>query len=724
MSLLRRFFPPVVRQHDRSDCGPAALLSVLRFHGGDVSLVRLRALARTDAKGTNLLSLLRAAEAVGFRARGATGSYDDLEKERMPCIAHVVVDDRLLHYVVVYEIDRRGVVLGDPARGRVRVSRGEFEAMWKSRAVLLLEPGNDLTNEVPPHWFRWILAHFKKEEAWLVQSVVLGAVQTVLGLATALFVQWIIDRFIPGRDYGGILVVGAALAVVQGLRAGTGYLRGRFAVELSRRVDLRVNEEFLQHLFHLPSSFFETRRTGDVTARLHDSVKIQRAVLTVFGTTVVDGLVIVGSLLFLFQFAPPLAWVAAAVLPVYAILVLFLTRRIAVEHRAVMKGYAGVESTWIDSLGGMEDIRGFGAADAFIRLNRAFYTRMQDAVVRLGFTEARAGSYAELAGGLLTIACLVYGALLVMGGQLLLGEMMAAYSLLTVLVPATNGLVAAHIALRGASVAADRLMDLLLTPVETGTGARPFRLGRGVDVRGARFSWPRGGPLLDGADLSIPVGRVTGLRGASGCGKSTLASILRRNHGLDEGVVLVDGVPADEIDLDDYRRNVALVPQQASIFSGTLADNILLGRSVADAGELVDRIAAAGLPGFPDRFDNGLMTFVGEDGRRLSSGERQMVGLLRALFDRPDLLILDEAVGAVDDGVAITVLEAVRRYARDHAVLLIAHDVRSLQAADAVFTLDRGRIAPCAVPRSGTPWVGIGPSVDAPQLHEREATGS
>ena len=275
---------------------------------------------------------------------------------------------------------------------------------------------------------------------------------------------------------------------------------------------------------------------------------------------------------------------------------------------------------------------------------------------------------------------------------------MAAYSLLTSLIPATNGLVGAHISLQGASVASHRLMDLLLAQPEANPGTRAFRLSEGLEVRGGEFAWPRGNRLLEGVDLSLSKGVLTGLWGLSGAGKSTLVKILERKYDLTGGAVLLDGVPVEEFDLPEYRRQVGVVPETAKIFNGTIADNILMGRPIASQEELLARIESTGFAPFLSRFEAGPLTLIGEEGRQLSSGERQVIGLIRALLDAPAVLIMDEGVSAVDVPNTNLILTALEQYARDHVVLLISHDLRSLQSADVIHLLEDGRIT-----ESGTP---------------------
>ena len=154
---------PITPQYDQVDCGPAALLSILKYYGGDASLVYLRELCQVDVEGTTMLELVNAAKSLGFDANGATGEYEDLMKEDMPCIAHVILETGLNHFIVIWEIDSKGVLVGDPGRGKYKLSKEEFIDIWKQKAVILLKPKDNLYTSTSSSWFSWIIAYVKKE---------------------------------------------------------------------------------------------------------------------------------------------------------------------------------------------------------------------------------------------------------------------------------------------------------------------------------------------------------------------------------------------------------------------------------------------------------------------------------------------------------------------------------------------------------------------------------
>lgn len=341
-----------VSQYDQADCGPAALLSVLRYWGGNESLPQVRQLSGTDMHGTTLLQLAAAAEQLGFIATGATGSYDDLVAVEKPCIAHLMFEDGREHYVVVYAASAAHVWIGDPGAGFSRWGAQEFQRRWHGGVVLLLEPTPQLARRSPPSTLRWAAGYLRCEQTWIIQSAFLGAVYTAIGLATSGIVHWVVDRFIPGHDRGMLLSTGAVLGGLAVLRVVVGYVRQRFLIRLGTRFGTAITGDFFQHILALPSDFFGTRKKGDVTTRVQDTLRIQGALLRVLGNTVTDAFVILGALAYFFVLAPPLAGVVLGCAFAYAFIAGLGMRGLRARQHAVMRAYAAAEACCIDSLTG------------------------------------------------------------------------------------------------------------------------------------------------------------------------------------------------------------------------------------------------------------------------------------------------------------------------------------------------------------------------------------
>jgi len=687
MVFLRGRKYPVVRQYDQIDCGPAALLSVLKYYGGNSSVVHIRELSNTTVDGSTMLDIVAAAKSLGFDAYGASGEYDDLKSERMPCIAHVVIDNQL-HFVVIYAINSAGVLLGDPARGLSRRTRQEFLSIWKSKAVILLHPTGELTNHSAPSWLRWLASYLRREANWIYQTIFLGIIFTIIGLLTSVFIQKLIDQYIPKHNVTKILYTGIFLLTLALIRVLAGYFRERFLITLNKNISVHINSDFIEHLFKLPKKFFDTRKTGDITSRIGDAMKIQQAVLQVIGVTIIDGLIIVSSVAFIFLFSQLLAFLALALVPVYSLLLLASMKKIKGQQYEVMKAHAVVESKYIDSIRGIDEILGYSSADSFSFLNKSLFRLYQEKLQGLGLTQARLNLTADGVSSLIVVCVLIFGAYSVVQGKFLLGEMMASYALLVNTIPSISRLVYSNITLQGASVASARLMDLFLVETEKNLGAQPFHMDGAIRIADGSFSWNRRDNLFTRINLTIPRGRITALWGPSGSGKSTIVNILQRKYELDNGALLVDQAEASEIELNSYRRSVGVVPQQIKVFNASLLENILLGRPLRTVAEVDDRVREMGLGFFLDRFEaGGLGSRLGEDGRHLSGGELQILGLVRALYDKPRLLIIDEGLSGVDTEIEGVIYDVMKRYSATNAVFLITHNLNSLLKTDYLYLM-------------------------------------
>jgi ABC-type bacteriocin/lantibiotic exporter with double-glycine peptidase domain len=366
-----------------------------------------------------------------------------------------------------------------------------------------------------------------------------------------------------------------------------------------------------------------------------------------------------------------------------------------------MAAYAKVEGSYIDTLGSIEAITGLGVAHSFVESNAARFGILQDRIKALGIRHARLSLLVDLCGGLLAILSLVWGAVLVLEGSLLVGGLIAGYTLLVGVLPSVGRIIQALLSFQEAAIAASRLRDLLLTPTERWMGGEPVATVQRVELIRGKIEWSDGSRPFEEVSLQLCTGEMVGLVGTNGSGKSTLTRILTRSIDLTGGCLLVNRSPADAASLEDYRSRVVLLPNEVRIVSGTLADNVLFGRSVAGVEVLewlVDRI---GLGEFMTRFRDRWATRVGEGGRRISSGERQIIGLMRALLFPPDLLLVDEGIGSTDEGHTALVLEALRDFSRERIVLIVSHDPRVLDVVDRLYRFDAGKLEPVSLQGHG-----------------------
>ena len=354
-----------------------------------------------------------------------------------------------------------------------------------------------------------------------------------------------------------------------------------------------------------------------------------------------------------------------------------------------------VNSRAVDALSNFETVKAFAAedreADRYDRSKRRYADAATKSQQSLALLNAAQGGITS--AGLLAVALL--GAARVMNGQLEPGDIAALTLMLMQVYQPLNILGFAYREIKQASVDLERLQQALgLSPeVQDRPGASALTVNGGaIRFEAVSFSHEGRARSVDQVDFDIPAGAYVGLAGPSGAGKSTLLRLLFRFFDPDEGRVLIDGQDIAGVTQASLRRNLGLVPQEVVLFNDTLRENILYGRPDADEAALMEAVERARLSAFVDTLPRGLDTRVGERGVKLSGGEKQRVGVARAILKDPPILILDEATSALDSETESEVQAALAEAARGRTTLAVAHRLSTIARADLILVMEDGRL--------------------------------
>jgi ABC-type bacteriocin/lantibiotic exporter with double-glycine peptidase domain len=691
------------RQHDQADCGVACLRSALRYHGADASHERLRELSGATRQGVSLLGLYQAARRLGFEAEAYEADLDSLRACADLCILHVVKTGGLHHFMVCYgyEARRDAFWIGDPAEDRARwMPAGELMGIWSSRALLLCKPTHALPfrREALREKWRWLRRLVKEDLNVLAMALLLGVLVAVLGLATAIFSQRLIDDLLPSGDrsrlYAGIGVL-VALLLARGL---LGYLRQLLLLRQMRDFNVRVIDYFYSALLHLPKPFFDHRKTGDLIARMNDTQRIQRTLAAAASNVMIDLIVLVvaGGAIFSYDWlvgALALVWI-----PVFGFIVARFHRPVLDGQRRVMAAYAHNESHYVDTIQGIGEIKLANKQHLFARFTQAVYYAYQQAAFALGNIGARFSLCAELAGVVFLAAVIAWSAHRVLGGALSAGGLIAILQLTGMLMASAGALALVHIQVQEAKVAFDRMYEFTSLDSEYDEEAERPRatISQFVELRVERlaFRFPGRARLLEDVSFVARQGEWIAILGESGCGKSTLLQILQKFYTAESGLVKVNGIDFDLLSYKAWRDCLGVVPQQVKLFNGSLLDNILLGDTPEDLERQVSHFMR--YYGFDHYFGvlpAGYATMVGETGVNLSGGQRQLVALARALYRQPQLLLLDEPTAALDRDTEHFVLNLLERLRDEMAIVMCTHRLRTSRRADRIYLIEQGRVS-------------------------------
>lgn len=685
-------------QHGQSDCGVACLASIIKYHGGIQTLERIREFSGAGIEGVSLLGLFQAAGRLGFDAEGLKAeSMENLYDLSNPAILHVTLENSLSHFVVLYGFESGKAIIGDPAKGVMTYSRDQLNEIWKSKALLTLIPNPHFSKKekVNSDKKKWIIELIKDDLHLLLIALLLGIVISLLSLSSAIFSQKLIDDILPANNTRRLVTSLFLFLIILIIRSAMGYLRGLFVLRQSKNFNERIIDQFYHRLLRLPKYFFDTRKIGELIARMNDTRRIQSVITFIAGNIVIDSLIFLISLAFLFTYSFAIGNVLIFSVALFCLLIKIFHKKIILSQNEVMHSYALSESHYVDAIQGISTIKSNNKEDFFDRLNKRFYSNFQEKIFDLGLLHNRFNFLSELLATAFIIAIFAMASLMVLKKSLLAGELIAILSITSGLIPSLNRLVLANIQIQEARIAFDRMYEFasILPEDNTEEGCGIFDSGTfDLKIENLSFRFPGQKLLLTDVSLSLHNREMVALSGESGSGKSTLIQILQKFYKQESGSVEFNGRPLDSIPTTAWRDTLGVVPQDVKIFNGSVLYNIALSDDPDDLTGVIRFCQELGFDTYFDKFPHHYLSILGEEGIALSGGQKQLVALARALYKKPKLLILDEATAAMDRHTERFILDLLSKLRNEISIILVTHKIESARLADRIYLLENGSV--------------------------------
>ncbi|PDS27424.1 peptidase domain-containing ABC transporter [Rhizobium vallis] len=682
------------KQRDITDCGAASLASVAAFYGYKLPLARIRQYASTDRSGTSVLGLTEAAQKLGFIAKGVKGGFDSLYKIPKPAIAHVVKED-LHHFVVVHAIDAKWVIVMDPALGEIcKVPHQEFMEQWTGVLVLLVPADtfnrrNETTS--PLARFARLLAPHRTVMA---QALVGALVTTVLSLSTAIYVQKIVDHVIPAGNRNLLNLMSIAMLLILAIQILINLLRGRLVLQTGQKIDVCLILGYYNHILALPQKFFDSMRMGEIVSRMNDAVKIRSFLNDVSINMFVDILMILFSFGMMFIYSWNIALIVALAIPMYILVYWAINRMNRNLQRVIMENDAKLEAQLVESLGAVSTIKTSGVESFANFKMETRFVKMLHSVYSSGLISICGDNASTLLSVLFTIVLMWFGTTLALEQAVTPGELLSCYTLLGYITRPVARLIQTNRIVQDAFIAADRLFEIFELESASSSGIDATKTDLG-DIRLENVTFRYGAQAEVFSDLSVSFrqGELTAVVGESGSGKSTLAALLQNVYQLEDGCIRIGQYALQDFSSASLHKVMAAVPQSIDVFSGSVIENIALGEFEPEFDKIVRICDRIGLRECIERWPGRFQAHLGENGVRLSGGEKQRLALARALYRDPDVLILDEATSSLDSAAEEFVLRVVEDLSRaGKTIIVITHRLSTVRGADNIVVLDKGRV--------------------------------
>ncbi|WP_426117320.1 peptidase domain-containing ABC transporter [Massilia sp. PWRC2] len=682
---------PIVLQTEAAECGLACLCMIASYWGHKIDITSMRRRFSVSLKGVTLKSLMAMAQGLSLQTRPLKLDMEHMHNLKLPCVLHW----DLSHFVVLKEVYISHAVIHDPGIGERRLALTEV-AKHFSGVALELTPTAQFEKQQETQQFSLLslMGRVVGLKRGLLQLLALGLALQVCTLVAPFYLQWLVDEALLAADRDLITVLGCGFLLLVVMQTAIGAVRSWIATVLTTNLNLQWLGNAFSHLMKLPLPYFEKRHTGDIVSRFASIQTMQRSMTTQFVEGMIDGFLVLGTLVMMLLYSSTLAFVACTAVALYILLrySIFHALREATAEQII---HAAKQQThFMESVRGVQSIRLFGRheerrAGWMNALADQFNADLRIAKLTVSYQTANT----LLFGGERVIVIWL-AALAVLNNELSVGMLFAFISYKDQFSQRMASLVDKLFELRMLRLHGERVADIVMTDAEADEHNIEIdvdNIAPSIDLRNVSFRYADSEPnVVSELNLTVPVGQCIAVTGHSGCGKTTLMKLLLGLLVPTEGEIFVGGVNLRQLGLANYRQLLGTVMQDDTLFVGSISDNI----SFFDPSPKQEQIEAcaklASIGAEILQMPMGYNTLIGDIGTGLSGGQRQRILLARALYKNPKMLILDEATSHLDIWNEQAVNAAIEKISLTR--IIVAHRPETINMAQRVVVLQQGKI--------------------------------
>lgn len=694
---------PFIKQRDMTECGTTCLAMIFKYYGLYNVQSTLRELAHVSREGTTLFALGEILRLFGFDGDGYETSYEWLPKIDLPCIVHYQGN----HYVVVYKADEKHVWIADPAYGKDKLTKEEFEKKWngvlltvtptdmvfKNKDMLdLVEARRKRETDVRQKFYVSLVRSFKRE-LWEIGGATF--LLQVLALALPLFTQTIIDQVIIYQDKPLLYAILAGLAVIFLTRLLLTFGRNILLTQFKVEFELKFFSNFFHHFIHLTQKYFDGHRREDFINRFQENLKIRQLFSPGVLQSFLDFFAVIIYIAALFFIHSTLAFFVLVFVVIFVVLAIIYTPRLKNLEDKVFHENLRTMGTFLDSLLGIQTVK-------LMQLERARFWQWKQkyrrALNKVLETQTLSITLQSTLQGLFNFSRIgIYwlGAYMAFTGDITIGGYMAFVAIFTMILNPIENISRLWFIVTSLMVTYARLNDVFIQePEKTDLLEQDVRIEGDIVVKNLTFRYnpKQEEPILNNMSVALPSGSHVSIVGRNGSGKTTFVKLLVKLYTHYQGTIHFGVSELKKLHPQTLRKRVVMVPQDIYIFAGTIKENILHAKPDATIDELVRAVKLADFYDFVKDNYFGFNYIVGEAGSNLSGGQKLKMAFARLFLTDPEVIILDEATSVLDVESETKIMDNVKSTFKDKTIISIAHRMSTVKDSDMILVFDNGEI--------------------------------
>lgn len=688
---------PQIMQMDAVECGAASLAMILAYYERWEPLDKLREACGVGRDGTSAEAVLEAAEEYGLKAEKYTLSLDELkEKKPYPCI----IQWNANHFVVLTGIRGKHAYVNDPGKGSISYPIQVLERCFRGITLTFSPTEKFEKGGNKPSPFRFVIKRLQGLQSAL--AIVL-ATAALASIATVLFTtagKAVVDYYITGNETSsptGFVIALSGLCVIYGVMQ---IIRSIYMVRVQGRSAVVDSSRFVQHLLHLPMTYYSGRSVGDLQMRTTENQMVVTTLMTQVAPAAINIVMLVLYVIVMSYYSLFLTLLGVSTVALNIIVARLVSKKRVDITRTITIGYGKLNSTSLAGIDMIETLKSAGAENAYYRKWASIHAKVTAGDVTLCWLNETMAFIPSLLTEITNITVFGFGVKLIIDGQFTPGTLLAFTGLLTAFTKPVNEMITMGQTIQEMQVQMERVEDVMSNPVDVEENTKDLtdeewenldKLKGDIEFKDITFGYStKGKPLIKNMSIHIEPGSKVALVGASGSGKSTLGKLLSGLYKPWSGEVLLDGKKLSDIPKQQLKSSLAIVDQDIMVFDDPISDNIRFWDTTIEEAEVVRACQDARIHDEIASRKGGYASVLQPGGKNYSGGQLQRMEIARALAIEPSILVLDEATSALDAETEDEVMNNVRK--RGITTVVVAHRLSTIRDADKIYVLKAGDI--------------------------------
>ena len=682
-----------VLQDDANDCGVSSILSVIKYYGGYVPREYLKEATKTGKNGVNALNIVRTARELGFESYGIKGKLKDIKKDLLPVIAHVLINKKINHFVVIYKIDmkKNSVLLMDPSRGYVSLSFSEFTKI-STNYFLIMKPKQiipkleDNKNDV----LALIKTFLKNYKIIFISIIFMSFIFTIFNVLSSYNFKFLFDDIISTNELKIILILLIAFTIFKQL---INYFRSYLVNYLNILLDKKLVKDTFYHIINLPYLYYRNHTSGDLLTRINDLSNVKEFISHLIVNVFVDLILALIILFIMLKINVNLSFVTIFSLILYTFVILITNQNIKDKVKDSIYNSSLVNNYLVESLSSFETIKNLSIQSYISNKFNTKYDNYSDINGVLVKKINKEVFFKNIILGIGNLIVIYLGINLIKDKLLTITSLIAYISLSDYLIEPIKNILDLHFTFLQSRESLRRIKEIYNIPLEKllYNDKRKIKdLNGEIVIDNVSYSYNGICDVIKSVSLSIKEGMKVLIYGESGSGKSTLMQILIRY--LDNaytGDITINGFNLKDIDLISLRENICYISQNEFLYTDSVYENITLGRKIKYK-DFLNLCKNLFIDEIVKRSNISYDYLVENNGENISGGEKSRIILARSLVKKSNIYILDESFSSIDIEKERKILEYVFKEFKDKTFIIISHRKSNIDLYDLKYKVKDG----------------------------------